>query len=318
MQRIQTLRSPPRLPEQLYFALGAGICDVLCQCGAPHIEELRLHAGRISTVTCASRNYPTSLILTHEELDGIFKRLCGSSLYTHRQTISQGYVTLRGGIRVGICGHASMENGSVVGVRDISGLILRVPHVLTVEVDPLLPYLISPDRTLRSMLLYAPPTVGKTTLLASLAKTLSSSPHNVRTVVIDSKEELGVLLEGSHCCMDILSGFPRRIGMEIAVRNLGAQLLICDEIGNEQDADAILFAANSGVSMIATTHASTIDELLRRPLIQKLLKYRPFASYVGIRRTVENRFLYHITSADASAESFDGQAEKGDALCSYR
>lgn len=316
MQRIQTRLSPPRLPEQLYSMLGANICDILCQSGAPHIEELRLHAGRIATVTCASRNYPTSLILSSEELGEIFRRLCGSSLYTHRQTISQGYVTLRGGIRVGICGHASMENGSVMGVRDISGLILRIPHIVSVETDPLLPHLLSQSNIPHSMLLYAPPSVGKTTLLASLTRVLSSYPYHIRTVVIDTNEELGALLDGSHYHLDILSGFPRRIGMEIAVRNLGAQLLICDEIGNEQDADAILFAANCGVSMLATTHAAEIDELLQRPLIQRLLKHRPFKTYVGIHRTSDNRFIYRITTAKEAETILNEYAEKGGLICS--
>ena len=299
MEQIHSLRSPPQLPETLYPILGAGICDILTRCGAPRIEELRLHAARIATVNCGGKTFSTGLVLTQEELDEIFKRMCGFSLYAHRSTITQGYVTLSGGIRVGICGHAALENGSVIGVNRISGLIIRIPHKIDVNINELLPHLISQEQTPRSMLLYSPPGIGKTTLLAALTRTLSAPPYAISTVVIDTREELGAMLDGCGLCLDVLSGFPRALGMEIAVRNLGAKLLICDEIGNEQDANAILSAANCGVAILASAHASHARELLERPILNRIIQSRVFQTYVGIQRSEDGKFHYRITANTA-------------------
>ncbi len=310
MQSIKTLRSPPMLPQTLYSMLGAGICDVIGQCGAPYAEELRMHVDRMLTVTCRGKNYPTSLILTRDELEGIFHRMCDSSLYVHRQSIAQGYLTLAGGIRVGICGKAAMENGGIVGIRDISGLIVRIPHTVSVTSDNLLPFALNERGEAQSLLLYAAAGVGKTTLLASLARLLSTATYGIRTVVIDTREELLGHLHGTTLHLDVLSAFPRAVGMEIAIRSLGAQLLICDEIGNSEDADAILAAANCGAAVIATAHAADLSQLLLRPFVNTLLSHNAFRYLIGIARTEDDRFQYYITPTASLAQKENGQGDQ--------
>lgn len=297
MQQIHTLRAPPQLPEVLYSVLGATVCDTLIRCGARHIEEIHLQAARLSTVICGGKCFLTDLILTEEEMNDIFKRMCGFSLYAHRNTISKGYITLRGGIRVGVCGYAAMENQTVIGVNRISSLTVRIPHKVNVSIEELLPHLMDIPTQARSMLLYSPPGIGKTTLLAALTRTLSSRPYLINTAVIDTKDELGALLEGSGICLSVLSGFGRGLGMEIAIRNLGARLLVCDEIGNAEDTEAILSACNSGVTLLASAHAANEAELLERPVLKPLIEKRVFQTYVGISRTLDNRFVYHITES---------------------
>lgn len=293
MQTVKTVRTPLKLPTILSDYLPLPLLDALSKCGAPRAEELRLHRDRYATVTCGGKNFYTDLSLTESQINEILKRMCGGSLYAYTDTICQGYLTLKDGIRVGICGSAALEGGKVIGISGISGLIIRIPHPPKVTCTPLVELLQEANGS-GGLLIYAPPGGGKTTLLRSLAMKLSEGIRGKRTVVVDTREELSVSLNGYGHTLDILLGYPRAVGIEIAVRSLGAEVVICDEIGNGQDADAILQAANCGVPLVATTHAASLDELLRRPAIRQLHDARVFYGYVGIRRHPTDGFQYTI------------------------
>ena len=294
MQAVKTVRAPLPLPPTLSDMLPLFLLDAISKSGAPRAEEIRLHRDRVTTVTCGGRNYYTDISLTEEQIGDILKRMCGGSLYAYTETICQGYLTVKGGIRVGICGSAAVEKQRVIGVNGISGLILRIPRPPQKIVTEPLIHLLKESQGSGGILIYAPPGVGKTTLLRKLALDLSSREMGWRTVVVDSREELAASLNGTDHTLDVLLNYPRATGIEIAVRNLGAQAVICDEIGNPQDADAILQAANCGVPLVATTHARSAQELLRRPTIQSLHRACAFFAYVGIQRHPANGFQYTI------------------------
>jgi stage III sporulation protein AA len=112
---------------------------------------------------------------------------------------------------------------------------------------------------------------------------------------VDTRGELNVELDDSSLYLDVMSGYPRDVGIEIAVRTLGAQVIICDEIGSMADAHATLGAANCGVPLIASAHASSVDELLERPAIALLHRSHVFGKYVGISRRITGGFDYDIT-----------------------
>ena len=304
MQTIRTQRTPPELPSPLSSILPLHVCDAIVRSGAPMIEEIRLHRDRYASVTCGGRSYFTSVTLNEKEMNDILKRMCGGSLYAFSHTINQGYLTMPGGIRVGVCGSAALENGKVIGVSGISGLIIRIPHALQIDVSPLLHRFDAPF-SLFGMLIYAPPGVGKTTLLRSLAEELSSPAYRLRTVVVDTREELCFSLSKKESNLDVLVGYPRDVGIEIAVRSMGAQAVICDEIA-ASDARAILSAANCGVPLIASAHAASLEELLSRPDIQLLHRARVFGEYVGIQRRPLGGFTYRFTPLCKVEEQLGG------------
>ncbi len=274
---------PPTLPPELCALLPRELLDAVLTSGAPTVEELRLHAERRATVTSGGRSYPTRISLSGEALRHLLTTLAGGSLYAYTQSIAEGYLSLPCGVRIGVSGQAALEGERVIGVSRVTGLILRIPHELPVSATALLTLLKESDSS-RGILLYAPPGGGKTTMLRAAAREAASPLNAYRTVVVDSRGELFDTLHGADLSLDVLVGYPRRLGINIAVRSLGASLILCDEIGDATDADAILQAAGCGVPIIATAHAANRKELLTRPTVKHLLESGVFSYTVGLVR----------------------------------
>ncbi len=303
MQTLYTYHRTARelLPPALAELLPPRLRHAIGQASADSAEELRLHANREATLTVAGENRPLGVTLTAQEMQSLLRAMCMGSLYAYEESINQGFLTLSGGIRVGICGTAAVEGDRVIGIRQITGLTIRIPHRVDANIERLTQRIFCRN-ALCSVLVYAPPGVGKTTLLRRVAQEASSPARGIRTVLVDTRDELGYGLDDPRLTLDVLIGYPRRRGIEIAVRSLGAQLIICDEIGSEEDADAILSAANCGVPLVASAHAKSLQELLRRPAIRALHRAGVFDIYVGLNRQSN---LFEFTFTD-QADALDG------------
>ena len=263
------------------------------------LEEIRLRANRKASLTVDGRNIMLSLCLTSAELFQILTKMCNGSLYSYSQNVNEGFVTLPGGVRVGVVGEAACEEGRIVGVREISALCIRIPHpTLQVgrEVARRFKSYLRDSGTPRGLLIYAPPGVGKTTLLRSMIYELAGGDNPLRTVVIDTRGELTFPHGGEGLCLDVLTGYPRALGLGIATRSMNAQVMICDEIGERREALSLISAYHGGVPLIASAHAGMLAELLRHPGIQLLHKAEIFAAYLGITRDGCGGFHYQVTS----------------------
>lgn len=283
MQSIHSVRHAPLLPAILWETLPTYLSDAVQSCGATSVEEIRLYRNRRVWVCTPERSYPLDIILREDQLHSILLSLCHGSLYAHIDTIREGYLSPGEGVRVGVAGNAAVENGRIVGVGEIDGLVIRIPHTVRVSADTLLRRIFEGGQV-GSLLVFSPPGIGKTTLLRAIAQGAASAPYYKQTIVVDTRRELREGLDGASLTLQTLSGYPREIGIEIAVRSLGAQLIVCDEIGGNADAKAILSAANCGVPLAASAHASSIRELLCRPSLLTLHRAHVFSGYAAISR----------------------------------
>ena len=181
----------------------------------------------------------------------------------------------------------------MVGIYDVDGLNIRLPSGI-LPVGKRICRLIR--ETGRGVLIYAPPGEGKTTLLRSAVSYLSSEEGGMRVALVDSREELALGLDSPRLSLDVLTGYPRSLGIEIALRTMNPQLIVCDEIGEEEEAESILRAAGGGVPFLASTHGGALFEMLSRGSIQKLHRNGVFGTYAGIRRRAgETEYAYTIT-----------------------
>ena len=288
--------SEQRLPKIFFEIFPPELYSALCSLTSNRVpvDEVRLRRGRIATVTSGGKNINLGCVLTGAQIEAIFECICENSLYAHVETIRQGYVTLDGGIRVGISGRASVDGGELLGVYDVSALCFRLPRKVLRVGAPVCRLL--RKYTPAGVLVYSPPAHGKTTLLKSVITSMASGADAWRVLVIDSRGELGQALDEPSLCVDVLYGYPRPLGIEIAARSMNAQLIVCDEIGTVEEARAIIAAQNCGVPLLATAHGASYDGLLRRTAIKMLDEAYVFGAYVGIeRRGNAVDYIYNVT-----------------------
>lgn len=281
------------LPESLMSLLPPRLIENI-EVEADKIEEIRLRADRYASLTTEGQNVVLGIILTQEELNSLLLKMCKGSLYSYAEDINNGFITLDGGVRVGICGKATIEEGLVTGVSEITSLSIRIPHKKQVRCDELCRLILNSRRG-EGILIYSPPGEGKTTLLRAMARRLSGVAYGLRVAVIDSRSELGYDLTDKELLLDVLSGYPINVGMEIAARTMNAQVILCDEIGSLRDAAAMIAAHGCGVPLIASAHGSEISELLARPGVRALHRAGIFGWYVRIFRDGNGGFTYSIT-----------------------
>lgn len=258
-----------------YRLQSAAVKCVLNNKGA--LNEIRLRLGRYLSVTSRGKNHICQVRCTKEDIDDVIRRLCGNSLYSHADTLREGYISYDCGIRAGVCGRAVAERGRINAVTDITSVNIRVPHRVKGAADGA--YRLLEDRGFSSgMLVYSRAGVGKTTLLRELVAKLAAS---YRVSVVDSRCEIMAGVEES-VMADVLSAYPRAKGIEIAVRTMSPEFLVCDEIASNEDVAAISAAVGAGVNIIATAHAGSFDELMHREQMRTLIDRRAFDVYLGL------------------------------------
>ena len=296
------------IPQSVLSALPYRLLEEIRQCWTgERIEEIRLRRGRKASLTLSGKNLVLETVTDGSEIDVILTGMCRGSLYAYSDTINRGYISLPGGIRVGICGRASCEGERILGVSEITSLAVRIPHKARRIGGKICDLLYEFERG-RGVLIYSPPGVGKTTLLRGVISILSSGDHPLRTAVVDTRGELTFSIGGSDLCIDVLSGYPRGVGIEIATRTLSAEVIVCDEIGDYVEAMALVSSHNCGVPLIASAHAGSVDELLRRTGIMLLHEANIFGAYVGIKRVGSGDFAYDVHYRDELVN-------KGEDLC---
>lgn len=258
-------------------------------------EELRLRArmpltvltdeGELS-VTAADRD----ALVSCEDIERVVAGVTEYSRYASAEALRQGFLPVRGGFRLGVCGTAVMRDGAVYSLKDFSALALRIVHERIGCGAEVAPRLFDGAGRFCSTLILSPPGGGKTTLLRDLIRCLSlgvAERRALRVAVVDERSEIAVSVGGqaqtelgSHT--DVLDGCPKALGIPMLLRAMTPQVIAVDEIASAADVDAVCAAANCGVGLLATIHAGGTAELTRKPLWRAMLAAGVFSRAVVI------------------------------------
>ncbi|MCL2545181.1 MAG: stage III sporulation protein AA [Clostridia bacterium] len=275
----------PYLPPPIAQALRS-----FDQAQADALREIRLRAGRpVEWVAAPGAGSALAIlpwIPEDEDIARIAQSLLEHSAYAHQEDVRLGYLTLRGGHRVGLCGRALVERGTLAGIRDIRSLCLRIARAVPGAADWLMPLLMPSGEPPRSTLLFSAPGLGKTTLLRDAVRQLSDRCGQ-RVSVADERSEIAACVRGRPQMdvgrrTDVLDACPKAAGMMVLLRAMAPQWLAVDEIGRPEDAEALLESALCGVPVIATAHAGGFQALSARPVMRPLLQAGVFAQCVRL------------------------------------
>lgn len=258
------------------------------------VDEIRLRLHRCASLTVGDKNIRLSYAMGEEERDALLARLCRGSVYAYRESIKNGYIDLSDGVRVGLCGRALTEGGSLASVVDISGFSFRIPHAIGGIGEEAYRALLSLPRG-QGLLVYSPPNGGKTTLLRALADRLCGGDSPRRVVLLDSRGELyAPAFFGREALLDVLREYPREEAILQAIKSLSPEALVCDEIGGVSEAEALRLAVGCGVPLLCSAHGASLGGVLSRPPIRLLQEAGAFGAFVGIERE-GGRFFYTVT-----------------------
>ena len=272
------------LKANFYSALPPAVkreTDSLLLTHGGSIGELHLKLGRASSVLIGGERLPLQASVSREEIESCFSYLTGGSLYAYRESISKGYVSISDGVRVGIVGEARYEDGKIVGVSGITGLCFRIPGGESSFRKELCEAF---GQAKSGLLIYSPPGCGKTTALRTLAGTLGTGRRAVKLAVIDERLEF-IPEDYLEARVDILQGYRKSDGLEIALRTLSPDAIMLDEIGSESEAVAMLPYVNSGVKIVATAHAGSYGELFMKKNLEAFFALHVFDVFVGLHRS---------------------------------
>ncbi|MEG1593529.1 MAG: stage III sporulation protein AA [Oscillibacter sp.] len=259
-------------------------------------EEFRLRTGRPMTVLLPDGEWETGGIVEAEDLEMLCNLATEFSRYAAAETIREGYLPVRGGFRVGLCGTAVVKDGGNTNLKDLSSAVIRIAREMRGIATELAPGLFREGRFVSTLIL-SPPGGGKTTLLRDLVRCISEGAEGqtpCRVALIDERGEVAVMYRGEAqmdvgAHTDVLDGCPKALGIPMVLRAMNPQIIAVDEITRRADLEAISMANGCGVGLLATIHAENIAELLEKPLYADLLAKKVFGLAVRIEKTPAGR-----------------------------
>ena len=222
------------------------------------VTEVRVRRGNPLAYLTPQKYVVTEYFVSDSEFESVLSMVTEHSLYAITEKLVNGYIPLKGGIRVGVAGEAVMDGTRVKTVKHITSLAIRIPHQFFGIAD----FLRIDGKYRENLLIVSPPAAGKTTLLRETARVLSEVGKKV--VILDERGEISGA-NGTEFALDVgqnsdvLFGFPKKIAYENALRALAPEYLITDELSGEGDVQGVLRAYYGGVKVVATLHGDDSD-----------------------------------------------------------
>ena len=257
------------------------------------LEEIRIRSNKPIVLKFNNGEKIIEYIVKPEEIQETLRVICENSIYSYQGQICNGYITIKGGHRVGICGSVVIEDKKIININYISSLNFRIAKQIIGCSNKILKYVIDAEHnSIYSTLIVSPPGAGKTTLLRDLVRKVSSGIETINfrgiTVgIVDERGEIAAMYKGVAQNdvgpkTDVLDNIPKSIGMKMLIRSMTPEVIVADEIGSIDDVEAINYAICSGIKGIFTAHGGSFEDLSLNPAIKNLINMHVFERIVFI------------------------------------
>ncbi|MBR6646491.1 MAG: stage III sporulation protein AA [Clostridia bacterium] len=251
-----------KIKQEISESIPCEFAGIINQIDFDDLREVRFRAGQKMMLYYGTKTLQLGNIVSHQKILEIFESFCKSSVYAYLNEIKNGFLTLAGGHRIGICGECAVKNGEITNIYNISGLNIRIAREYIGCARKIIPY-INDNGILKNTIIIAPPACGKTTMLRDIARTLS---RTMKVTVVDERDEMCSMCDGVPQFdigpqTDVYSKAPKALGITMALRSLSPDVIITDEVGTNEDISAILKALGAGCGIVTSIHGYSTDSI---------------------------------------------------------
>lgn len=247
------------------------------------LQEIRIRVGRPIILKLREQDIMLEYIVSQSEILQILERLCENSIYAYKNQICEGFITVKGGHRVGITGSCVIENGKIINIKYISSLNFRIAREIINCSNKILGEIIDEkNETIFNTIIVAPPGKGKTTILRDTIRRLSNGIKEINfrgmnCGVVDERGEIAACYKGVPqndigIRTDVIENVSKKKGIHMLIRSMAPQIIACDEIGSSEDILAIKYALFSGVKGIFTMHGKSIEDVKNNTEVYSLIE----------------------------------------------
>lgn len=245
------------------------------------LEEIRLRTQRPIILKFNDCEKIIKYTVTTEEILACLQMICENSIYTYQNQISEGFITIKGGHRVGITGSCVIDEEKVININYVYSLNFRVARQIVGSSNKLLRHVLEiEENNVHNTLIVAPPGAGKTTVLRDLIRQISSGIKEIKfkainVGVVDERGEIAALYKGMPqndigIKTDVIENVHKSIGIRMLIRSMAPKVIVADEVGNEEDIESINYAVCSGCRGIFTAHGNNIEDIMLNPVLKTL------------------------------------------------
>ena len=249
------------------------------------LQEIRIRVDKPIILKLREKDLILQYNILQTEILQIVERLCENSIYAYKNQICEGFITIKGGHRVGLTGSCVIENGKITNIKYISSLNIRIAREVKNCSTRILREIIDiENKTIYNSIIVAPPGRGKTTILRDIIRRLSDGIEEINfrgktCGVVDERGEIAAMYKGAPqndvgIRTDIIENVSKNKGIHMLIRTMAPEIIACDEIGSKEDVEAIHYALYSGVKGIFTMHGKNVEDIKNNKQIYELIENR--------------------------------------------
>lgn len=139
------------------------------------LQEIRIRVERAILLKTRQADIVIDYQISTSEILQTLERLCENSIYAYKNQICEGFLTVKGGHRIGITGTAVTEGNHIVNLKYITSLNFRIAREVINCSNHLLSEIVDKENnTIYNTLIVSPPGKGKTTMLRDIIRNISN------------------------------------------------------------------------------------------------------------------------------------------------